>query len=145
MAKVKKVTKLRWQSTRQAVLWQMEPSQVGEVAEFRCDDAKKILSPGRSSAVTRPWRRLLRPHVTPRHWHASTDLLPQDARALDGSLLMCDLKDKSAALSVALLVEALWLSGRDGSTDMARTGQHAMRRKVTGSNGDFVVLIVASM
>ena len=42
MAEVEKATELRWQGTGQAVSWQMEPSQVGEVAELRCDAAKKV-------------------------------------------------------------------------------------------------------
>ncbi|PUZ74680.1 hypothetical protein GQ55_1G085000 [Panicum hallii var. hallii] len=93
------------------------------------------LSPGRSSAMTRPWRSPLRPHATPCHWHTGMDWLPQDANPLDGSLFMCALKDKSAARSVALLVEALWVSGRDGSTGVAPAEQHTTRRKVK-TNGN---------
>ena len=56
--------------------------------------------------------------------------LPHDANALDGSLVMCDLKDMSARRSVTLPVEALWLSGRDGSAaGVPPAERHAFRRK----------------
>jgi len=42
MPEIKKATEFWWQGTKQAILWQMEPSQVGKVTEFRCDGAKKV-------------------------------------------------------------------------------------------------------
>lgn len=62
------------------------------------------LSLVRSSATTRPVRRPLSPHATPRHWHIGMDWLPQDASAWVGSLLMSDLNDMSARRSVTLVV-----------------------------------------
>jgi len=55
---------------------------------------------------------------------------------------MCDLKDMSARRSVTLLVEALWVLGRDGSAaDVSQVEQHAFRRKASNRDNSMGLIV----